>query len=52
MLQLCQGAYTIILPVNLALKIVFRYYKSGKYGNTYLGWLLVVIDSFSPNTAE
>ena len=52
MLQLCQGAHTIILPVNLALKIVFRYYKSGNYGNTYLGWLLVVIDSFSPNTAE
>ena len=47
MLQLCQGAHTIILPVNLTLKIVFLYYKSGKYGNTYLGWLLVVIDSFS-----
>ena len=34
MLQLCQGAHAIILPVNLALKIVFRYHKSGKYVNT------------------
>ena len=39
MLQLCQEAHTIILPVNLALKIAFLYDKSGKYVNTYLdGW--------------
>ena len=39
MLQLCQGAHTIILPANLALKIAFRYHKSGKYVNAYLdGW--------------
>ena len=37
MLQLCQGAHAIISPINLALKIVFLYHKSGKYGNTYLG---------------
>ena len=37
--QLCQGGPTIILPVNLALKIVFRYHESGIYVNTYLdGW--------------
>ena len=39
MLQLCQGAHTIILPVNLAFKIIFRYHKSGKYVYRYLdGW--------------
>ena len=39
MLQLCQGAHAIILPINLALKIVFLYHKSDKYVNTYLnGW--------------
>ena len=39
MLQLCQGAHTIILPANLALKIAFRYHKSGTYVNAYLdGW--------------
>ena len=39
MLQLCQGAHAIILQVNLALKIVFRYHKSGKHVNTYFdGW--------------
>ena len=36
MLQLCQGAHAIILPINLALKIVFLYHKSDKYVNTYL----------------
>ena len=37
--QLCQGAYAIILPVNLALKIVFRCHKLGKCVNKYLdGW--------------
>ena len=37
--QLCHGGPTIILSVNLALTIVFRYDKSGIYVNTYLdGW--------------
>ena len=39
MLQLCQGAHAIILPINLAFKIVFLCHKSGKYVDTYLdGW--------------
>ena len=39
MFQLCQGAHAVILPLSLALKIVFRSHKSGKYVNTYLeGW--------------
>ena len=39
MLQLFQGAHAIILPTNLALKIVFLYHKLGKYVDTYLdGW--------------
>ena len=34
-----QGAHAIVLPIDLALKIVFLYHKSGKYVNTYLdGW--------------
>ena len=36
MIQLYLGAHAIILPVDLALKIVFCYHKSGKYVNTYL----------------
>ena len=42
MLQLCQGAHAIILPINLALKIVFLYHKSDKYVNTYLILLLQI----------
>ena len=39
MLQLCQGAHAIILPINLGFKIVFLYHKSDKYVDTYLdGW--------------
>ena len=39
MIQLYQGAHAIILPADLALKIVFCYHKSGKYVNAYLdGW--------------
>ena len=39
MLQLCQGAHAIILPINSALKYVFPCHKSGKYVDTYLdGW--------------
>lgn len=34
MLQLCQGV--IILPINLALEIVFNYHKSGQHVKTYL----------------
>ena len=36
MLQLCQGTHAIILPINLALQIVFFYYKLGEHINTYL----------------
>ena len=36
MLQLYLGARAIILPINLALKIVFLYHKSGKQVNAYL----------------
>ena len=39
MLQLCRGTHALILPINLALKIVFLYHKSGKHVTTYLaGW--------------
>ena len=39
MVQLYQGAHAITLTINLVLKIVLHYHKSGKYVDTYLdGW--------------
>ena len=39
MLQLYLGAHTIILPINLPLKIVFLYLKPSKNINAYSdGW--------------
>ena len=43
------GPRAIILPINLALKIVFPYHKSDKY---VFRWLMIAIDSFTPNTEE